>query len=121
YMEIPESNVNKHYSEISNSVMLSFETLLQSSLYSDTTAEKPAGDEYMPENKILKTELKEQLVAAINSLTEKERTVISLYYYEQLKFFEIAEIMGVSESRVCQTHSKAIIKMQNRLQKYMKG
>ena len=121
YLELPEATINKHYSEISNSVMLSFETLLQSSLYSDSTPEKQADEEYLPENKILKAELKEQLVAAINSLTDKEKTVISLYYYERLKLVEIAEILNVSESRVCQTHSKAILKMQNKLKKYMKG
>lgn len=118
---LSETAVNKHYSEMSNSVMLSFETLLQSSLYGEAGPEKPAGDEFLPEDRLMKTELRQQLIEAIDSLTEKERLVISLYYYEHLKLYEIAEILKVSESRVCQTHSKAILKMQRRLEKYMKG
>lgn len=121
YLEISEASVNKHYSEISNSVMLSFETLLQSSLYTDNAPEKPADEDSLPESKLLRAELKEQLIEAIGSLTDKERTVISLYYYEHLKFSEVAEVMDVSESRVCQVHAKAIIKMQSKLKKYMKG
>ncbi len=56
---------------------------------------------------------------AFESLSEKERLVITLYYYEHLKLHEIATVMGVSESRVSQTHSKAILKMKQRLSGYV--
>lgn len=122
HIGLSETAVNKHYSEISNSVMLSFETVLQSSLYGgDALPEKQVDEEYLPENRVLKVELRQQLAQAIDSLTDRERTVVSLYYYEHLKLFEIAEILKVSESRVCQTHSKAILKLQHKLEQYLKG
>ena len=65
-----------------------------------------------------KKELKETLINAINQLTEKERKVVTLYYFEELTLKEISSIMEVSESRVSQIHSKAVIKLQNKLGKY---
>ena len=65
-----------------------------------------------------KKELKETLINAINRLTEKERKVVTLYYFEELTLKEISSIMEVSESRVSQIHSKAVIKLQNKLGKY---
>jgi RNA polymerase sigma factor for flagellar operon FliA len=71
-----------------------------------------------PESRMLFNELKEKLAEAIDQLKEKERLVVSLYYYENLKLKEIAEVLGVTESRVSQIHSQAMIKMRNRLKNY---
>lgn len=71
-----------------------------------------------PEVNYEKKELKEMLVLAINQLTDKEKKVVSLYYFEELTLKEISKIMGVSESRVSQIHSKAVFKLQNKLGKY---
>jgi RNA polymerase sigma factor for flagellar operon FliA len=60
-------------------------------------------------------ELKEIVVEAIKSLPEREKRVIILYYYENLTLKEIGAILGVSESRVSQIHSKAILKLQSRV------
>ena len=49
------------------------------------------------------------LSAAINSLSEREKIVVTLYYFEGLTLNEIGEILGVTESRVCQIHTKAEI------------
>lgn len=122
HMGVPEAVINKHYSEISNSVMLSFESLLQSvTPGQESEIDEPVDAEAMPEGSLMQNELREQLTAAIDSLSEKERLVVSLYYYEHLKFCEIATVMQVSESRVCQVHSKAILKMKKRIEDYMKG
>ena len=59
------------------------------------------------------------LAAAIDSLKDKERTVITLYYYEKLKYSEIAKVMGLSESRVCQIHTKAVDKLRESISEYM--
>ena len=118
HMGISEEAVNKHYSEISNSVLLSFEMLLQNAA---PGTESSADEESLPEMRLMQQELREQLMEAIDSLTERERLVISLYYKERLKFYEIAQVMGVSESRISQTHSRAILKMRRRLEQYMKG
>ena len=52
-------------------------------------------------------------------LTEKERKVILLYYYEDLTLKEISNILEVSESRVSQLHTKALIKMRKKMGSYM--
>ncbi|HLX87770.1 MAG TPA: RNA polymerase sigma factor WhiG [Acidimicrobiales bacterium] len=60
-------------------------------------------------------ESKEILAQAIRQLGERERTVLSLYYYEGLTLAEIGEILGVTESRVCQIHTKAVLQLRGRL------
>lgn len=60
-------------------------------------------------------ELKETLAKAIERLPQKERTVISLYYYEELTLKEIAMIMNLSEARISQMHTKAIFRMRGYL------
>jgi RNA polymerase sigma factor for flagellar operon FliA len=68
-----------------------------------------------PEKTIEKQELKEIIVKALDHLTEKERTVIVLYYYEELTLKEISRILEVSESRISQLHTKALQKMKNKI------
>ena len=60
-------------------------------------------------------ELKDMLAKAIDKLAEKERTVISLYYYEELTLKEISLILHLSEARISQLHTKAVLKMRNYL------
>ncbi|MCB5251080.1 MAG: FliA/WhiG family RNA polymerase sigma factor, partial [Candidatus Cloacimonetes bacterium] len=68
------------------------------------------------ESEKLKQEMKTKLMKGIQSLPEKERIVISLYYYEQLNLKEIGVIIGVTESRVSQIHSSAIVKLRNMIE-----
>lgn len=72
-----------------------------------------------PEDAVEKEELKGMLVEAIDSLTEKEREVVVLYYYEEMTLKEISLVLEVSESRVSQLHSKAINKMRLKLGDYI--
>ena len=72
-----------------------------------------------PEEVIEKEELKKVLADALNQLTEKERKVILLYYYEDLTLKEISNILEVSESRVSQLHTKGLQKMKTKMGKYM--
>jgi RNA polymerase sigma factor for flagellar operon FliA len=60
-------------------------------------------------------ERKRILADSINRLPEREKVVISLYYYEGLTLREIGEVLGVTESRVCQMHTKAILRLKARL------
>jgi RNA polymerase sigma factor for flagellar operon FliA len=53
-------------------------------------------------------ETRGMLAGAINSLSEREKIVVTLYYFEGLTLAEIGEILGVTESRVCQIHTKAV-------------
>lgn len=68
-----------------------------------------------PDKVVEKQELKELLVKTLETLTEKEKKVIVLYYYEELTLKEISRILEVSESRISQLHTKALQKMKLRL------
>jgi len=70
-----------------------------------------------PESKVHETFLKEALKHGIDKLTPKERTVVSLFYYEDLSLSEIAEVMSLSPSRISQLHSKAILRLRAALSK----
>ena len=72
-----------------------------------------------PEDVVEEAELKDTLVAALDLLTEKERKVIELYYYEEMTLKEISKILEVSESRVSQLHTKGLLKMRKRMGTYM--
>ncbi len=71
-----------------------------------------------PEQELNKAELKKLLVESLEKLTEKEKIVVSLYYFDDLTLKEIANVLEVTESRISQIHSKALIKLQNKLGKY---
>jgi RNA polymerase sigma factor for flagellar operon FliA len=68
-----------------------------------------------PDKVVEKQELKELLIKALETLTEKEKKVIILYYYEELTLKEISRILEVSESRISQLHTKALQKMKFKL------
>ncbi|MDD6192511.1 MAG: FliA/WhiG family RNA polymerase sigma factor [Lachnospiraceae bacterium] len=72
-----------------------------------------------PEEMISQQELKQMLEEALQLLTEKENKVVLMYYYEELTLKEISEVLGVSESRVSQLHTKAIVKMRKRMGNYL--
>lgn len=74
-----------------------------------------SGQYETPEKIVEKQELKEILVKTLDSLTEKEKKVIILYYYEDLTLKEISSILEVSESRISQLHTKALQKMKLKL------
>ena len=73
----------------------------------------------MPEDAVEQEEMKKMLIESLKILTEKERKVIELYYYEDLTLKEISHILEVTESRVSQLHTKALQKMKTKLGKYM--
>jgi len=62
-------------------------------------------------------ELKTTLAQAIDKLTQKEKTIIALYYYDELTLKEIGQVMGFTESRICQIHSKVVLKLRAQLKK----
>ena len=72
-----------------------------------------------PEDVVSESELKQVLEEALEDLTEKEKKVILLYYYEDLTLKEISKVLEVSESRVSQLHTKALLKMRAKMGKYM--
>ncbi len=63
-------------------------------------------------------ELQSALGTAIDELPEKERMVLTLYYYEELTMKEIGQVLNVSESRVCQLHGKALLKLRKKMDEF---
>jgi len=72
-----------------------------------------------PESVIEKGELKEMLEESLEILTDKEKKVILLYYYEEFTLKEISRVLGVSESRISQLHTKALQKMKTKMGSYI--
>ena len=72
-------------------------------------------DVLTPEASLMDDETKRMLKEMVEVLPEKEKRIIELYYYSELTYREIAEIMGISESRISQLHTKAITKLQTNL------
>lgn len=82
----------------------------------DLVESAPSRDEG-PDELCLRSQIRDQLAEAIETLNEKEQMVISLYYKEELTMKEIAAVLGIGESRVCQIHSLAIPKLRSALRK----
>ena len=79
----------------------------------DTIADEAAAD---PQEALATTEVKDRLTEAIGGLPEREQLVVALYYYENLTLREIGEVLGVTESRVSQLHTKAVMRLKSHLQ-----
>jgi RNA polymerase sigma factor for flagellar operon FliA len=79
----------------------------------DTIQDPQAAD---PAMEMDTTEMKDRLADAIARLPEREKLVVALYYYENLTLREIGEVLGVTESRVSQLHTKAVLRLKSRLQ-----
>ncbi len=74
-----------------------------------------------PDNIIERDEIKRVIIQAINELPEKEKKVLVLYYYEDLTLKEIGKILEVTESRISQLHTKAIMRLRAKLTNIKKG
>ena len=59
--------------------------------------------------------MRQLLAEAINHMPEREKVVLTLYYYEGLTLAEIGEVLGVTESRVCQIHTKSVIHLRSKI------
>jgi RNA polymerase sigma factor for flagellar operon FliA len=75
-------------------------------------------EERSPLEELKKEEMKHVMADAIRKLSEKEQIVISLYYYDELTLKEIAEVLDLTESRICQIHTKAILRLRARLRSF---
>jgi len=78
----------------------------------DTLQDPGAPD---PAHVIDATDLKDRIADAIARLPEREKLVVALYYYENLTLREIGEVLGVTESRVSQLHTKAVLRLRGRM------
>lgn len=108
----------KEYNSVINNAygtsILSFEELLGEANLKETEI---GGD--LPEQEIESRELYQLLVESVNKLGEKEKLVVSLYYKEELKLKEIADILNISNSRVSQIHTAALQKLEKSVRSYL--
>lgn len=121
YLNITEKELLKNNQEISSSAILSFEAMLENNWQWDVTEQGLDYESNLPEGRLFQQELKKTLMEAIDSLNERERLVISLYYYDKLRFSDIAKVLEVSESRICQIHTKVVGKLKDKMEIYLKG
>jgi len=103
-------------SSASRSVVLSLDEELRLSDDSHTTrADQAIRHEKSCRDVVARGEMIEILKGAIETLPEKERLVVAMYYYDDMTFKEIGKVLSVTESRICQLHTKAMTRLRSRL------
>ena len=113
-------DLNGIYNELNSTTFLSLDEVWQ-----NDDGNKPISRLQTVEDSLImnqfsfvhQNEVKELLAQAIDTLPEKEKLVIVLYYYENLTLREIGEVLNVSESRVCQIHTKVVMRLRGHLMK----
>lgn len=112
HLNISLKELESALSDISNFNMTSLEDLLANKGEYNIDKDRVNNT---PEQIFEKREIKEILSSIVDVLPEQEKTVVSLYYYEELTYKEVGYIMELSESRISQIHSKAILMVKNQL------
>jgi RNA polymerase sigma factor for flagellar operon FliA len=118
-LDITVNEFQDHLLQISNSTIAALDELWTVSDASgdqvsllDTLEDPDAED---PAAAMDATDLKDRVADAIARLPEREKLVVALYYYENLTLREIGEVLGVTESRISQLHTKAVLRLRSRL------
>jgi RNA polymerase sigma factor for flagellar operon FliA len=101
-MNISVEKLSKYYEEIAGGIVLSFEELVQNVSQLGNIFDADSNDDISPEKNFLKQELRTLLAEALDSLSERDRLVVTLYYYENLTLAEIAEVLDIAIQRVSQ-------------------
>ncbi|MEO5680390.1 MAG: RNA polymerase sigma factor WhiG, partial [Acidimicrobiales bacterium] len=115
-MGISKEELQQIFTQISFVGLVALDEVLgggdgQSQTLGDTLPDKGEG----PVGAFEGEEMKQILAAAINRLGEREKMVLTLYYYEGLTLAEIGKVLGVTESRVCQIHTKSVLQLRSRM------
>lgn len=121
YMAVPVEKLAACSNEINNSVVFSFEELIQNMSQMGSSLESDTNEDFSPEKKLIKQEMRQVLKEAIDGLTEREKTVVTLYYYENLMLSDIADVLEISVQRVSQINTKAVSKLKVAMEKYIYG
>ncbi len=116
HMDMPIDELQTNLAEISTLGLVALDELLSpergSSAVGDLVPDQKGLD---PESAFQIEEMKRVLADVIGRLPDRERLVVTLYYYEGLTLAEIGRVLGVTESRVCQIHTKAVMSLRNRM------
>ncbi len=112
HLEMDEEDLQSTMGKSQMFNIIHFEEMIQNDMWEQSIQMQSGTLEEEVESK----EMVEVLGGIIDNLPEKEKLVITLYYYEEMTLKEIAAVLGVSESRVSQIHSKAVMKMRTKMQ-----
>lgn len=117
FLNITVEEVNEVFSKVNAGNISSLDDVVYEGDDSSTSLSETIEDrnQESPHTSLEKDEIKKVLMERLKELSDKEKMVITLYYYEDLTLKEIGEIMEISESRVSQIHSKAILKLRSKL------
>ena len=117
FLEIPIKKLEEIYAKADLGNMSSLDDVVYDGNDSSTTVANVVEDKKVisPQTNLEREELRKALIERLDELNENERLVITLYYYEKLTLKEIGKVLEISESRVSQIHSKAIIKLRSKL------
>lgn len=115
HMEIELDSVRSTLAEISNLGIVALDALVGPESSSSLVDSLPDPTGLGPEAVFQEVETSHLLKAAINRLPERDKLVVTLYYRDGLTLAEIGEVLGVTESRVCQIHAKLVLSLRNRL------
>lgn len=118
YMKLPVEKLLNCTAQAASAQTLSFEELVLNNGF-DVSDGVDEDGMWSSEAGVHRQEKMKYLAEAIKSLGERERLVVTLYYYEKLRFSDIGKVMDVSESRVCQIHAKAVHRLKNYLKEYI--
>jgi RNA polymerase sigma factor for flagellar operon FliA len=115
-LDVSLDQLNSMYNQISSLGIVALDEMLsfngsESLTFGDTLADRSDG----PGGVYERVEMRQLLADAINRMTEREKIVLTLYYYENMTLAEIGGVLGVTESRVCQIHTKAVLQLKSRL------
>jgi len=107
-MNISTEEYHKILADSACSRLFSFEETLE-----EPTLQRkpPSSDAPLPDQELYQSQFRAQLAESIDQLPERERLVLSLYYEQELNLKEIGEVLEVSESRVCQIHGQAVMRL----------
>jgi RNA polymerase sigma factor FliA len=116
-LEMSVGDFHKALRKISTVGMMALDEVLRGGDRSErsTLGETLPDGSWGPVDTFEAKESKEALVAAVDGMPERERTVLMMYYYDGLTLTEIGQVLGVTESRVCQIHTKALRQLRSKL------
>lgn len=123
-LKMSVDDLNGIYSELNSTTFLSLDEVWQNDDGNKPISRLQTVEDSLTMNQLAslhQNEVKEILAKAIDGLPEKEKLVVVLYYYENLTLREIGQVLNVSESRICQIHTKVVTRLRSHLLKRVGG
>ncbi|MEI6915051.1 MAG: FliA/WhiG family RNA polymerase sigma factor [Armatimonadota bacterium] len=118
-MQISQDNLDDLFAAVNASALDSLDHILSEVEDLNTSSNISDNMEYNPAARAEDSQVKRILTRAIDELADNEKTVVALYYFEDMTLKEIGKVLGVSESRTCQLHTKAVLKLQTKLSSWL--